>query len=350
MPDQVVKATSTARQFYQTLFVLFGSVLLLISCENSNDSITTEYKTYFDASLLTFTDYIHSSIPAHQMPTGSLPAQTNRARIFWYNILPSATYIRDILGDTANVNPEQAAAKILDIQYLPSKNGIYNTGDLPTDARNNWGGLFRPLPMDVVLLSQKNNLVMNIWINIVRGNDDAILFVDLGQISEDIIPNGHLDTEDQNYNDLIDPGEDLGIDNLGNQEEPNYPTIIDYNNDDYALGFNTTYEKINGLENNSSSVDIGPRPDTEDINHNFVIERANNYYSFRLPLDKNEIVKNRIVKYGENDWIKLKIPVDLPDETIGNFDKSRLETIRLWVSGSNEPVHFKIAEIKFETL
>ena len=73
--------------------------------------------------------------------------------------------------------------------------------------------------MQRLLSSTANNLVeqniefIEFWMQIDRRTStDAVLNIDLGVISEDVIPNNILNTEDKNNNQAIDEGEDTGID------------------------------------------------------------------------------------------------------------------------------------------
>ena len=57
---------------------------------------------------------------------------------------------------------------------------------------------------------------------------NAKLYLDLGVISEDVIPDNRLNSEDKNQNDAIDEGEDTGLDTLFDaQERVNYPDAQD---------------------------------------------------------------------------------------------------------------------------
>jgi hypothetical protein len=278
--------------------------------------------------------------------------QDNRALTYWYNIVPSDVYIREILGQNISVKPGHAQTLVLDIVFDPSQRGIYNTGQLSTNLKENWGGLFRHIPAESIKDAQSKNLIMMVWMKILDAPTDAVLNIDLGQISEDIIPNGKLDAEVKTLVDLVSGGKDTGIDELMDSDETGYnaTTNSDPNNDDYHYYVGSgDYSHLNGQEGNSVSIDFEKVPNTEDLNRNSVLDKSNNYYSYTIPLDTNKIIQNMVVErcYGDNRWFKIKIPVDLPDVKVGTLDKSKLETIRLWITNSNQKVHLRIAEIKF---
>ncbi len=120
--------------------------------------------------------------------------------------------------------------------------------------------------------------------------EGAKLIIDLGQISEDIIPNGDLDQEDQNQNDRLDEGEDVGLDGKTNADELLEFGDVDGNGDpsndnfSFPLG-QSDYSTINGTEGNGKLSDSGLLPDTEDMNKNFTLDKVNSYFRYEIPLD-----------------------------------------------------------------
>ncbi len=118
-----------------------------------------------------------------------------------------------------------------------------------------------------------------------RTPPDAVLNIDLGVISEDVIPNNHLDTEDKNNNQAIDEGEDTGIDGRFDDAERTFygSTKSDPAVDNFLFEGNPVsifdYLNINGTQGNSISTDAGLLPDTEDLNLNGSVDLANNYLS-----------------------------------------------------------------------
>src|SRR5690606_30905662 len=101
------------------------------------------------------------------------------------------------------------------------------------------------------------------------------IYVDLGRISEDVIPNRRLDTEDADNNDAMDTNgeEDTGLDGIKDGEERSrYPDLgNDPSADNYFLPTGTgrslfDYQNVNNTEGNFISIDASRTPDTEDIN------------------------------------------------------------------------------------
>jgi len=74
--------------------------------------------------------------------------------------------------------------------------------------------MMKPLSSTANNLVEENIEFIEFWMYTIVAPENLKLHIDLGQISEDVIPNGRLDTEDKNSNDLVDEGEDTGIDGL----------------------------------------------------------------------------------------------------------------------------------------
>ena len=351
-----MKSFKNAKSFFHSisfyLLVIFSivTVLFAISCSDHNEVVEAPSVDYFDGSLIRYGDFIQSSIPAYGVDGNKITAQQNRAQIYWYNVAPSPVKVTDILGNSAAVDPQKSNVNVMDVVYDPSQKGIYNTAELTSELQSHWGGLFRALPDSVIKNFYKKNSIMKIWLKIDSAPPGAVLNIDIGKISEDIIPNGKLDTEDKNSNDLLDNGEDTGIDDIMDVLEPGYQNGNDPNNDDFEYHFGSGYERVNGSEGNGVLIDLGKKPDTEDLNRNYALDLINDYFSYIIPLDTNEIIQNKIVEYGSNGWLQLKIPVDLPDLKIGSPSLQNVGSLRIWITNANQPVHIKIAQIKFDEI
>ena len=147
----------------------------------------------------------------------------------------------------------------LDVYFTPHQRGPYNyTRDLKgflDEPRNTWGGMVQRLPEGYTDFSTKNIEFIEFIVKVYpqsggRVHRDAKLFVDLGSISEDVIPNGLLNTEDgltlssasardldswsrtasgtQNITIDVDGQrtEDLGLDGLASYSPSDYDDLI----------------------------------------------------------------------------------------------------------------------------
>ena len=106
---------------------------------------------------------------------------------------------RDITGDT------HPFIQPLDIYFTPQQRGPYNyTRELRTfldNPKDVWGGMMQRLPEGYTDFTLKNVEFIEFVVKVFPENGadagrDAKLYVDLGSISEDVIPNGDINTED----------------------------------------------------------------------------------------------------------------------------------------------------------
>ncbi len=335
--------------FYLLLVILFLLFLTMTSCKENAVATEPQSTEYFDSSLLDYSDYIQASIPAFGLDSNPLNAQQNRAQIYWYNENPSSIKVSDITNEVLRSGDKNSSLEILNVVFNPAEKGVYNSGELSANLKSNWGGFARPIPVELMKKIWNKNIVMKIWMKIETSSSDAVLNIDLGKISEEIIPNGRLDSEDQNANNLLDEGEDTGLDGILDIEEPSYQTGTDPNDDNYSYSSND-FEKINGTEGNLVQIGKSKSYDTEDLNGNFSIDFTNDYFSYQIPLDKNKISNGKIYEEGNSGWIQIKIPVDLPDLKIGRPDKNLAESLRFWITNAENTVRIKVAQVVFDEI
>jgi len=146
----------------------------------------------------------------------------NRAKISWYNLEPQlavgggagidpqdqgSVYVReiqqrDVFQNRQNTGLEYQGLRTFDMTYYPTKRGPYNfttdnldpqTGDF-TDPENRWGGIMRSLQNNDF---EANNIeFVEIWVMSPfkegRGGDGGDLYIELGDVSEDILKDSRL--------------------------------------------------------------------------------------------------------------------------------------------------------------
>lgn len=114
-------------------------------------------------------------------------------------------HINDVLPNKDVSKESHPYIQPLDVYFTPHQRGPYNyTRDLKgflAEPRNTWGGMVQRLPEGYTDFSTKNIEFIEFIVKVYpksggRVHRDARLFVDLGSISEDVIPNGLLNTED----------------------------------------------------------------------------------------------------------------------------------------------------------
>jgi len=278
-----------------------------------------------------------------------------KAKSFWFNVLPSDVEVEEIWGDRKKVGRNNDQITVLDYFYDPATRGNYNYTPSLGDRRQNWGGMMRPLSTTASNLVEENIEFIEFWLKLREAPEGAKLILDLGQISEDIIPNAFLDQEDQNQNDRLEEEEDLGIDGLPNSEELALYGDIDGTGDpsgdnfDFSLTGNLSvddYRGINGTEGNGKLSDSGLLPDTEDMNKNFTLDKVNSYFRYEIPIDTSRERNEFISGGGDNDgWFQFRIPLKEWIAEVGSPSFTIVEVVRMWVTGVDEPIHIRLAEL-----
>lgn len=274
-----------------------------------------------------------------------------KGKSFWFSRPRSDVNVRDIWGDKKKVARSNEQVKVLDYVFLPDTPGTYNyTPDL-VDKKKNWGGITHLLSTSANNLVEENIQFIEFWMYSEDAPKDAKVYIDLGRISEDIIPNNFLNTEDRNQNNVIDPDakEDTGIDTLTDSQERTVfkSNKADPSGDNFSFTLTNSgniydYFNFNGTQGNSKVPGIGRIPDTEDLNRNGNLDQVNSYFRYEVPLNTNSAV---IAGSGAGKgWYLYRIPLRDSLLKVGNPSLSSVETIRLVVTGSTKPVHLRIAE------
>ncbi len=305
---------------------------------------------------LNYTNWHDISVPAKMQLIGDLPEsqQINyKAKAYWFNRTPPDVTTYNIYRDRKKTTRDQDRITTLDLVYLPDQKGMYNWYPDIADKSKNWGGMMTLLSSTANNLTEENIEFIEFWMHISEAEKGTKLNIDLGQISEDVIPNKKLDTEDKNSNDLLDVGEDTGIDGLADQDEPGYDPVNnpDPSGDNFRFSLssnpqNTDYSYVNGSEGNGNSTDQGRIPDSEDLNHNFTPDLVNSFFRYEIPLDTNRTENPFIQGGGDNDgWYLIRIPLKDYVKKIGDPTFSIIETMRFYIQGAESPVHVRIAEM-----
>ncbi|MFQ5638805.1 MAG: cell surface protein SprA [bacterium] len=311
-------------------------------------------------------------------PADALHTPANMVNYIWFNpflqvfikdIYPN----RDIQGNT-NV---QDRVHVLSFELFPDKN---------KPDGNSWGGIMRALSPGLFDQSQTK------FIEIMVRGDQGRFHIDLGSISEDVIANGQLDTEDKGVirDRILDDDEDVGLDGVAKPDPPtlNFSRKIvnadssadavlydfwDLNSDgiknadepwSYDDWFYTDTEPLQyfreadkggwnsiiGTEN-SRNDEGGPRPDTEDINNNGILDRTNSYFRYSFSLKKDHPDTTLIVGGNPSKgWHLYRIPFETNGDSVrvGQPLSTQIEYVRIWVDGVedfDQSIRFSIADI-----
>ncbi len=309
-----------------------------------------------------------------------------RAKLAWYNIdnvfYRTGSSVRPDNVETDNhyvraVSPQeifpfrnqnliiQTNEIILDLAYYPSERGPYNynpnlnpDGTLPNPAQN-FGSISRNFTTDNDF-DNANVQYVEFWLmdpfkegEFGRGaafgfNDASIdeqeakIVLNLGNVSEDVLPDGELSYENVPDNENVQEttwgrphnrpnttiafepdlqnSQDIGLDRLTDADEQSFPsfqnflnnigglpdsirqTIVDDpSNDNFTYFLDPSldglqildrYKQFNGFEGNSpanSAESATNEPDNEDLNNNTTINTEEGYYQYEIPLRKSNV-------------------------------------------------------------
>ncbi len=282
-----------------------------------------------------------------------LERMTYKAKSFWFTVTPSDVTVQQIFGDRKQVAREDQQVTVMDYVFMPDTPGTSNSDPELGNPSLTWGGMQKILSSTANNLIEQNVEFIEFWMKIVDAPDNASLYLDMGLISEDMIPNNLLDTEDKNGNDAMEEGEDTGIDGIFDAEERTVSgsSKSDPSGDNFAFvqtsgGFRNDYFSINGTQGNAVLTDIGLLPDTEDLNRNGNLDNVNSYFRYKIPLDTNNTTNPFISGggLGEGNWYLYRIPIKDTSSIVGSPSFANVETIRLFTQGSDSIIHFRITE------
>jgi cell surface protein SprA len=277
-----------------------------------------------------------------------------KAKSFWFTATPSDVNVKDI-WPLRDVGKADQQVTVMDYVYLPMDRGTFNyLPDINTDPLRNWGGIMKNLSSTASNLVEENIEFIELWINVQKAPPESRFYIDLGRISEDVIPNGILDTEDKDFNDAIDDAglEDTGLDGIFDEEERiRWPDLgPDPSGDNFSFTTSSArsladYYNINGTEGNVVLTDIGRFPDTEDLNRNGQVDLVNSYYRYEVPLDTNSLTNRFIAGGGDNaGWYLYRIPLRDTLIRIGDPSFTNVEFIRFFVTGIADTLWLRMTE------
>jgi cell surface protein SprA len=291
----------------------------------------------------------------------------SKGRMVWFNRLPTDVAITDIYPQKKVGNQQNNQATVLDFRYFPRQRGQFNySRDLQNTLAptRNWGGVMKPISISAINLSKENVEFLEIWMRIDRAPNDGTgrMVIDLGSVSEDVIPNRQLNSEDlvlsSTPNGVLQDGEDVGLDMLSDDQERAkyasltaiYPDLVnDPSGDNYAFDNRTVgtgsedFNHINGSENNKDGPG-GRIPDTEDLNQNGIVDLANSYFQYELSLD-TVAARNPAIKGGGNKgWYLFRLPLRDYVRTVGSPTQENIEFIRVSFINATDTIAVRIAD------
>ncbi|MGQ9804978.1 MAG: T9SS outer membrane translocon Sov/SprA [Chlorobiales bacterium] len=340
-----------------------------------------------------------------------------RAEFGWYRFPvgnPANVPTRDIFPNRVAAR-EDFQVRPLYMSYDPTKRGPYNfntdfviRGGVPDSS---YGAITQLLPSFANNLTQSNIQFIEFWFKYQPDSvgapiDSGKLHIDIGIISEDIIPNRRLNTEDGmpiNPEDLnpdqiafgedaygrfntrvakIDRQlltgsigtEDVGLDGINDQLEqqfhaqyletlrnalgesnPEYQRIL---SDPAGDNFSQDITKVSGTQGNANQAQAGPFvnifPDTEDLDGSSTVQTQNRFFRYTIPINPENLniptPRGKFVVGGGQfnaGWVQFRIPLDQFTRQFGAIDFTTIQYVRVWVEQFRRPALLGFATFDF---
>jgi len=331
------------------------------------------------------------------------------------NLYTRRIFIDEVFPEIDIAQGQQTVINSLDLAYYPTERGPYNFDPDATngviDADDSWAGITRQITSTD--FEQANVEYIDFWVQ-DPFLDDAVpsaaqggkLFINLGNISEDVLKDGKKQYENglpedgdisgltpTGYNTVVPrnqsliytfstsgqerDNQDVGLDGYDDNEEatliPNGAAFgPDPANDNYLYYLNTDgdifqrYKRYNGLEGNTpdnfSDTNRGStaQPDVEDINRDNTMNTIDSYFQYEIDITPNSLnisnpqindTKTRTVtlpngEQREVKWYQFRIPISDPTEAIGGITDIRsIRFARLFVNGFQQPRVLRFATL-----
>lgn len=326
-----------------------------------------------------------------------------RAWLKYYNDYARRIPIQDIWPDRSVSSRDNSITPFV-FDYQPKKRGPFNYSTrldqtIYNTSGETWAGIQKAMPSYMTNLAAENIEFLEFWFQVTDNETSALytdrkggfLNIDLGYISEDILPDGQLNTElgiSQQRNSTastwgrrpistsasqFSENDDVGLDGLNNPDEAEFYSafrasldaigidqeekeriLSDISGDNYSFNQGSyDFTRINGSENNTRVSGSQDRiyPDSEDMNASTFLDQANDYYNFRVAIHPDSLKAGvgYIVSGNESSkWYQVRIPLTEFRKKVGTIENlGDIRYMRIWLAGFENPVYMQFATIDF---
>ena len=292
-------------------------------------------------------------------PEGAVDTDHEHGEMWWYNPYNQVP-IQEIWPDrevNANVanNTHVLTLKLHPDEQAPNP-----------DLQRTWNGIMRYLSAGYS--NQTDSKYLEIWLKNENRNTGK-LYIDLGQISEDVIPNDTLDTEDEPVyssgnprvvvgNGILDEGEDVGLDGVAGDDNTagadywfidglSNPAVPSNDDWEYTVSDRDNYRHINGTEGNADD-ENGRYPDSEDLDGDNFLDLSNNFFRFGFEFnnDQDELKYVAGGQTNPNGWRLYRIPLTDTLQIVGFPNWTQIEYARIWMTGFTSEAAVTIATME----
>ncbi|TLX75377.1 cell surface protein SprA [Labilibacter sediminis] len=218
--------------------------------------------------------------------------------------------------------------------YIPTKQSLVNAFSNEPDVR----------------------IRQDIGLNGLNSNQERVFYTDFINEINGMLSTGNITTEA--YEAIMnDPASD----------DYHYFRGSDY--DQQELSILDRYKNFNGPEGNSVSSEYSPEPyptasnsfpDQEDINRDNTLSENESYFQYKVTLDPKQmnvgsnyitdIVEAKVTlknkKEADIKWYQFRIPVSIPDKTVGNISDLRsIRFMRMFMHGFQDTTILRFATL-----
>jgi cell surface protein SprA len=327
------------------------------------------------------------------------------------NLYTRRVFIEEIFPEVDIVQGQTSVINTLDLAYYPNERGPYNFDPLEAQGtvapNQRWAGISRQITSTD--FEQANVEYIEFWVQDPfldnENSQGGKLFINLGNISEDVLRDGKKQYENglpddgdisilepTDYNSVVPQNQsliytfattgqertnqDVGLDGYDDAEEiAVYGTQFgdDPANDNYTYYLNTDgniferYKQYNGQQGNTPDVFTDTnrgsttQPDVEDINRDNTMNTIDSYYEYEVDINPNILNLNNPLIYdtkenipvtlpnGETrsvNWYQFRIPINEPTNAIGGISDIRsVRFARLYLTDFTEDVVLRFATL-----
>lgn len=295
----------------------------------------------------------------------------HRSKLEWYNLINDVS-VKEVYPERQLGSSQNTALTPLVFKILPDDPGMFTyikKSDFDTlqgGPQKKWTGVFKYLNTSQTNLLNENIGFIQIWMQVNNNtpiDDSAKMIIDLGLISEKIIANRKVPTqqgksyhtEDLNNNGTLDENEDVGLDGIPTGNNTTTPGTEQYifqgkdlggdpSGDEFAWTQGSSdYSKFDGTEGNANLTE-GRRIDTEDLNGNGSLDEIDNFFRYELPLNQDTLHNKYITGGGNNGWYQYSIPLNDYIKAFGSASLTNVQYIRVWFKGFDTTATLKIVD------
>jgi len=286
---------------------------------------------------------------------GDLPDSLDFGSAIWFNPDPQDLPRREEIFDQLPPEERNDRMTVMRLQLIP--------GGVDAPAREA-AYMTIQRPLSAVGVDFANRRFIETWIAIEGGQGDAeagVLHIDLGTVSEDqnrrnrrgeLVGLECFDTEDANFDGVLQRSEDIGLDGIGDTDRVNSacgdtecgPRCDDGNDDyDYRQG---VYRSLNGSEDNNTL-------DTEDMDEDGALDLEESLFRYTIDLsDANDpriVGDDRRPSGSSRLWRQYRIPIEEGEVVIGENSRPptlrEVKHLRLWYAGVESFSEISIASL-----